>query len=161
MQKIILGLLIALILFTIYYTYYIVPRKNTNLYGLDSVSGRRGKVGLEEFTNGASIDYKMGEYSNIILDKDDKIKYNELYYMKSGTRELIEIPQPCDSFSCLNKVAPSVDGCKSSVKSGAMFRFNRSAPECCPSTYSTSSGCVCLTPEQQNYISSNRGNNNT
>ena len=32
-------------------------------------------------------------------------------------------------------------------------------PECCPNTYSNSSGCACMTVEQYNYLQ-NRGGNN-
>ena len=33
-----------------------------------------------------------------------------------------------------------------------MFAYNKSHPSCCPSTYSSSRGCVCLTDEQKNLI---------
>ena len=33
-----------------------------------------------------------------------------------------------------------------------MFKNNQISPSCCPSTYSTSSGCVCVTPEQMLYL---------
>lgn len=39
-----------------------------------------------------------------------------------------------------------------------MFKYNQSKPECCPGTYSTSSGRVCLTQQQSDFINS-RGNN--
>jgi hypothetical protein len=39
-----------------------------------------------------------------------------------------------------------------------MFAKNKSKPECCPSPYSTSSGCVCMTPEQINYLNTRGGN---
>ena len=32
-------------------------------------------------------------------------------------------------------------------------------PECCPSSYTTSAGCACLTPEQLEYVSKRGGNN--
>ena len=32
-------------------------------------------------------------------------------------------------------------------------------PQCCPSQYSTSAGCACMTPEKLNYISKRGGNN--
>ena len=32
-------------------------------------------------------------------------------------------------------------------------------PECCPNTYSTSSGCACMTSEQYNFIVTRSGNN--
>jgi hypothetical protein len=45
-----------------------------------------------------------------------------------------------------------------------MFKNNQISPSCCPSTYSTSSGCVCVTPEQMLYLNKrglNRYSNNS
>jgi hypothetical protein len=39
-----------------------------------------------------------------------------------------------------------------------IFSQNKFKPECCPSPYSTSSGCVCITPEQINYLNTRGGN---
>ena len=49
----------------------------------------------------------------------------------------------------------------SELPNPSMFYFaqNYSSPACCPSTYSTDSGCVCTTPQQQNMIGQYRGNN--
>jgi hypothetical protein len=43
----------------------------------------------------------------------------------------------------------------------SMFVFSRniSSPACCPSTFSTSNGCVCTTPQQRDLIGVRRGNN--
>ena len=38
------------------------------------------------------------------------------------------------------------------------FRDNKFAPECCPSTYSSSSGCACISPEQLDYLNKRGGN---
>ena len=54
---------------------------------------------------------------------------------------------------------PSIDGHPESAKKMFMFANNRTSPNCCPSTFSTSTGCVCTTSKQRKYISS-RGNNN-
>jgi len=40
----------------------------------------------------------------------------------------------------------------------AIFSENKSSPECCPATYSTSMGCVCETPQQMKYINGRGGN---
>jgi hypothetical protein len=39
-----------------------------------------------------------------------------------------------------------------------IFNNNRSSPECCPSTYTNSSGCLCATPEQVKYLNAHGGN---
>lgn len=43
---------------------------------------------------------------------------------------------------------------------GEMFMFanNEFKPECCPSTYSSSTGCACITQEQVDYINQRGGN---
>ena len=53
----------------------------------------------------------------------------------------------------------SVDGV-SDKNSMFMFSYNQASPDCCPSSYSTSTGCVCTNQNQRDYITS-RGNNNT
>jgi hypothetical protein len=46
------------------------------------------------------------------------------------------------------------------LKNGEMVLFakNKFKPECCPAPYSTSTGCVCMTPEQINYLNTRGGN---
>jgi len=52
---------------------------------------------------------------------------------------------------------PPVDGVEGSDKKMFMFANNRSSPNCCPSTFSTSTGCICTTQNQRDFIAS-RGN---
>lgn len=52
---------------------------------------------------------------------------------------------------------PTVDGKKGSPKSMFMFAYNRSSPACCPSTFSSSRGCVCMSEQQRRYINSRGG----
>lgn len=40
-----------------------------------------------------------------------------------------------------------------------MFANTKFSPECCPNTYSSSSGCACLTVEQYSKLNSRFGNN--
>ena len=40
----------------------------------------------------------------------------------------------------------------------AFFYKNKFDPSCCPSTYTTSTGCVCESPEQANYLNQRGGN---
>jgi hypothetical protein len=39
-----------------------------------------------------------------------------------------------------------------------MFADNEFKPECCPSTYTSSTGCACITQEQVDYINQRGGN---
>lgn len=52
---------------------------------------------------------------------------------------------------------PPIDGHPDSAKKMFMFANNRSSPNCCPSTFSTSTGCVCTTKNQRDFVAS-RGN---
>lgn len=40
----------------------------------------------------------------------------------------------------------------------AFFYKNKFDPSCCPSTYTTSTGCACESPEQANYLNQRGGN---
>ena len=52
----------------------------------------------------------------------------------------------------------SLDGTKNTPNSMFMYSRNKCSLECCPSTRSCDKGCVCETPEQNNFLS-HRGNN--
>ena len=39
-----------------------------------------------------------------------------------------------------------------------IFKNNKFSPECCPSTYTNSTGCACATPEQMKYLNAHGGN---
>ena len=49
---------------------------------------------------------------------------------------------------------PPIDGQDGSAKKMFMFANNRTSPNCCPGTFSTSTGCVCTTENQRDYIAS-------
>lgn len=49
---------------------------------------------------------------------------------------------------------PSIDGHPDSARKMFMLANNRTSPECCPSTFSTSTGCVCTTKNQRDFIAS-------
>jgi len=38
------------------------------------------------------------------------------------------------------------------------FKDNQFKPECCPATYSTSTGCACMSVDQKNYLNERGGN---
>jgi hypothetical protein len=52
---------------------------------------------------------------------------------------------------------PSLDGHPESAKKMFMFANNRTSPNCCPGTFSTSTGCVCTTENQRDFIASRGG----
>ena len=52
---------------------------------------------------------------------------------------------------------PPIDGHPDSDKKMFMLANNRTSPNCCPSTFSTSTGCVCTTKNQRDFIASRGG----
>ena len=50
--------------------------------------------------------------------------------------------------------APTLDGTPNTPNRMFMFSNNIVSPLCCPSTYMTSSGCICTTKNQRDFISS-------
>lgn len=105
--------------------------------------------------------HNMGPYDGICLKTGNKD-----YWMKSpDDSSLISDDQ---LFSYLGSqgplkmrlsdqaklMGPPIDGVKGSPEKYFMFANNITSPACCPSTFSTSTGCVCTTQNQRDYISS-------
>ena len=63
---------------------------------------------------------------------------------------------PGDIPERINTNGISVNGESDGPKSMFMLAYNKYSPRCCPSTYSTSKGCICLTDKQKQFIN-NRG----
>jgi Ca2+/Na+ antiporter len=112
---------------------------------------------VEEGFQAASLDYKMGKFTGL------DVMTNEMPYDNLTTRELVEQNKviyhspvgsahslkPDPAASCHH---PSVDGTKTGPKAMAMLAYNRSSPDCCPSTYSNSMGCICMSEGQKDYL---------
>jgi hypothetical protein len=94
----------------------------------------------------------MGSYDNIVLSNEGcgwrkkpcnvPLYKDAVIYQGSQLplkNEVITMPLPKDSMFA--------------------FQNNQARPECCPSTYSTSSGCICTTQQQRAHIGELRGNN--
>lgn len=108
----------------------------------------------------------ISKYDGLCIKNDNKegwmkypdniplIKDNDLYVSQGFTNPT----EPVFSDSS-QMIGPSVDGDPDSSKSLFMLRNNVVSPLCCPSTFSTSSGCVCTTEKQRNYVN-NRGYGN-
>ena len=52
---------------------------------------------------------------------------------------------------------PPIDGQEGSPKKLFMLANNRTSPNCCPGTFSTSTGCVCTTKGQRDFVASRGG----
>ena len=53
-----------------------------------------------------------------------------------------------------NTIGPSLDGTDKTPNKLFMFANNLSSPACCPSTYTTSNGCICTSDNQRDFIMS-------
>lgn len=117
-----------------------------------------------------SVDGTMGPYDGLKLEtccqKDGGWRHPpcnvplQVPTRQNSTVQGHQVPlvQPKPSKIEDDPATPSVNGDPNGPKSKFVFAFNQSRPECCPSTYSTSSGCVCTTAQQRNWIA-NRGRN--
>lgn len=102
------------------------------------------RIGIQEgmAVMGASVDYVMGEdTANSWTNKANKYAANMGYdatSSKYSQNKGTHVPLPEGQLY--------------------MFADNEFKPECCPSTYSSSSGCACISEEQVNYINERGGN---
>ena len=109
----------------------------------------------------------MSKYDGLCIRNDNEegwmkfpdniplIKDKDLYVIQGHTNP----NEPVFSDSS-NINGPPVDGDIDGSKSMFMFKNNVVSPLCCPSTFTTSDGCVCSTKKQRDYIN-NRGYGNT
>lgn len=115
--------------------------------------------------DGLKLENKKGVYKHAEKYQDEDCKWRKkpcnvgLYSNVGGvTPTGLEIeykPDPSHT-----PTLPSVTGNKKDPNAMFMFAFNQSHPDCCPSTYSTSTGCVCTTKEQRDFINKRGGNRN-
>ena len=105
-----------------------------------------------------AADYQMGPYDGLVLTLDDpRSKYVKLKGVSLASREDLctyqgnELPLECDK-TLYSGMGPSITGVDGDDQNMFMFYRNKSSPECCPSTYSTSTGCVCTTQDQRDYV---------
>lgn len=109
------------------------------------------------------FNYQMGPFDQLVLTTGNpKSEYLKLKNAPLSTKEDIcvyqghENPLKCEKTTGLN-IGPSIDGTPGSPNSMFMFANNKSSPACCPSTFSTSTGCVCTTQAQRDYVAKRRG----
>ena len=132
----------------------------------------------EGFYGGAPIGHTMGPCAGLAhledIERRDK-KYDGLLFKHQGVTkpdysilpsDKVAYHSPVGDAYSLNPDAaytqdyPTVDGGSNSPKHLFMFAYNKSSPECCPSTYSSSRGCVCMSQAQRDFINK-RGMNKT
>lgn len=137
---------------------------------------------IEQFTGVqyANLDYKMGPMSGLRLTDNDKINEIPTFdgtKFKTNSSDCGGRHPPCD-VPLLSQVDitspvgtdikltndpvsysfPTVDGENGSPQKMFMLAHNQVSFKCCPSTFSTDRGCVCLTKKQREYINRRGGN---
>ena len=120
--------------------------------GQTSTSSFAGIAGKKEGFTGANINF--GESSRYNLNYDKQIDTNKWMQpnmtvvkgqqLSSGVTNMLNRPQ---------QPVPLPEG------EMLLFANTEFKPECCPNTYSTSTGCACMTTEQYNYLVTRSGNN--
>ena len=105
-----------------------------------------------------SADYQMGPYDGLVLTTgNDKSKYLKLNNVSLASKkdmcvyQGIDLPLDCKQ-TMFSGMGPSVTGVEDGDQNMFMLYRNKSSPNCCPSTFSTSTGSVCTTQDQRDYI---------
>lgn len=102
---------------------------------------------------------KMVPYWNDNIHDPDNYKLvNKNIYTPQGT----PLPlRPSKMLLSNSHDIPTVEGGRRGPRSLAVFAYNKARPECCLSGnggYSTSGGCVCITPKQEKWFANVAGN---
>lgn len=122
------------------------------------------RVGLLEgleMVNNSVKDKKEGFNSNLFSDDPSSYKvgdYDQVNTSDWFQQDLSVYPGKPVSAGVQNVL----DRGNQNIDKDEMLMFNNTPfkPECCPSTYSNSSGCACISPNQYNYLIERGGNNN-
>ena len=110
------------------------------------------------------LKYKMGPYDGLCvrtLNNQFKDLSKNKLVPNDTLMSYLGVQGPVQNISTDNSYlsGPTVDGDVDSPQRLFMFANNAASPNCCPSTFSTSTGCVCSTDKQDDYIR-RRGFNN-
>ena len=108
-------------------------------------------INNEGFTAPLSYELKSKCPTN---EKDHKLRRQ--VHIASPPGDYFNLTQDQTSYSF-----PTVDGQEHSPGYLSTFALNEAKPECCPSTYSTSTGCICRNNIQDRFIQSRGGNRTT
>ena len=123
----------------------------------NNVTNDGGKVVDNPIIN----EMNMGPYDGICLKTGNKeywmkspdntsLVSNDTLYSYLGSQGPIKMRLSDQSAL----TGPPVDGIKGSDEKMFMFANNKTSLACCPSTFSTSTGCVCTTENQRDFVAS-------
>jgi len=100
----------------------------------------------------ASIERSDRKYDGLVLGASPKPDYSLLSPDKVAYHSPVGDAYALNPDPAMTERYPPIDGKNGSPQHLFMFAYNRSSPECCPSTFSSSRGCVCMSEAQRNYI---------
>ena len=105
--------------------------------------------------------FRIGPYDGLCISsdkfKDEDIVPNEELKTYFGVQGPIQVISSQDVL-----VGPTVDGEKDSPQKLSMFANNKTSFNCCgESPFTTSTGCICLTDKQREYLRSRGFNKNS
>ena len=104
--------------------------------------------------------FRVGPYDSLCLTGD---KYKDPGYVQNDVLKTyfgVQGPVQVVSSQPSDNIGPTIDGDKDSPQKLSMFSNNKTSFNCChESPYMSSTGCVCLTEKQREYIRT-RGFNN-
>lgn len=163
-----LGLLLIAVVAVVCCCCYINKKQWTDTQtqeGFTSAIQSSPPVPVHSTEGPAPLEYKMGDYDGIPLRTKCKGGWRSppctAPLSESTRNETVQghqLPLELTPTVLDFTTAPPIDGQVGQPRSDFMFAYNQSSPFCCPATYSSSTGCVCTTPEQRDWLQ-RRGNN--
>jgi len=115
----------------------------------------------------ADYKYKMSELDGLVIEDKNEWRImpkpksvplsNKREYIPQG-HDLPLKPIMSREERLANVKPPFVDGRKGSKRSMVMLDKNVVSLQCCPSTWSTDKGCVCISKEQKDFVNKRGGN---
>lgn len=100
----------------------------------------------EGFSSFAPVDSKSCYIQRPLPDRNTPLVRNVTVHSPIGSPHILTEDLASANF-------PTVDGDENSPRHLFILANNQARPECCPSTYSTSTGCVCMNEKQNKFIS--------
>jgi hypothetical protein len=135
---IIIGMLVGLFMFCDCFQYSVLEGMTPNDVNNKKTNGKKVEGFVNLSNNELNIDdsYTMGWVKTAKRYASGMGNKNRLNTYKDNVGTPVPLPE------------------------GELFFFadNKFKPECCPSTYSNSMGCACLSQDQVNYINQRGGN---
>jgi hypothetical protein len=128
-----------------------------NMAPVDHTMGTCGGINASDL---ASIERSDRKYDGLVLGASPKPDYALLGADKVAYHSPVGDAYALNPDPAMSEKYPSVDGSEEGAKHMFMFAYNKSSPECCPSTFSSSRGCVCMSEAQRAFINK-RGSNKT